>query len=114
MLPTCERVLRHQDADHDDVCRTCALAPAWPINACAVDERLEDEVPSLVRRRGSEERNDERDCPNRMPPYRDIVQVPQQVHAEGVDESLGDENCGVDAYSSFCGRHESGVERLER
>ena len=69
MLPTCERVLRHQDADNDDICWTGALAPADTVDAGAVNERLKDEVSGLVSWRGGKDSDDERDGANRVPPH---------------------------------------------
>ena len=48
---------------------------------------------------------------NTMPVNRDIVDVLQQVHTESVDESLADEDPGVDAERDARRRDEVSVER---
>lgn len=95
MVLTRQRVLRHEDTDDHDIRRTRTLAPAHTVDAGVVDELLEHELARLMRGRRSEHRDNERSRPDRMPPDRDVVDVLEQVDAEGVDEALRDEHRGV-------------------
>lgn len=71
-------------------------------------------MSGLVRRRGGKDSDDERDRANRVPPYGDVVEILQKVHAEGVDEPLCDEDSGVDPDGRFSGGNEGCVECRER
>lgn len=48
-----------------------------------------------------------------MPPYGNIVEVPQQVNAEGVDKALGDEYGGIDPDVRLCSGDECCIECRE-
>ena len=71
-----------QRTHHYDIRRTRALAPS----AGAVQEGLKDELAALVRRRLGEDGDDECGCAAAVPPDRDVIQMPQEVYAKGVDE----------------------------
>lgn len=111
---TCERVLRHEDADDHDVRRARALAPAHAVDARVIYEGLEDKLGGLVLRRRGEDGYDDSGRPNGVPPDGDVVDVLQEMHTEGVDESLADEYSGIDTNRDPRFWDEVGVERCKR
>ena len=114
MLPTCERVLRHQDTDDRDVSGASALAPARRVHARVIYEGPEDKLGRLVCRRGCEDCDDQASRSDGVPPYRDVVDVLEQMHAEGVDETLADKHTRVDTDSDTRLGNEVGVECGQR
>ena len=107
---TCERVLRHEDADDHDVRRARALAPAHAVDARVIYEGLEDKLGGLVLGRRGEDGYDDSSRPDGVPPDRYVVNVLQKVHAECVDESLTDEHPGVYPNGGARLGNEGGVE----
>ena len=96
---TDERVLGRQDPDDGDVCGAGTFAPSRSsVDAGVVDEVLEDELGGLVRRRRSEDCYHQRCCADGVPPDRDVVDVLEEVDAEGVHEALADQHACVDGY----------------
>ena len=81
------------------IARARAPADAILIRRSAVDKLEEDVVARLVRWRLREDDDDEDDGAEGVPPDGDVIEVVEDVDAEGVDEALGDEDGGVDAFS---------------
>ena len=79
------------------IARARAPADAILIRRSAVDKLEEDVVARLVRWRLREDDDDEDDGAEGVPPDGDVIEVVEDVDAEGVDEALGDEDGGVDA-----------------
>ena len=88
-------------ADNSNIRIACARAPADAvlIRRSAIDKLEEDVVARLVRWRLREDDDDEDDGAEGVPPDGDVIEVVEDVDAEGVDEALGDEDGGVDAFS---------------
>ena len=112
---TCESVLSHENADNSDVRGARAHAPANRVRTrgSVVDERPEDELAGLVLGRSSEHGDDERGRADGVPPDRDVVDVPEEVHTKGVDEALRDEHRGINADRNARLRNEVRVEGRE-
>ena len=92
-----ERILSHQAPDDRDIGRARNLRPALPIHTRSVNERCKDELARLALRCASETSNDDSDRSKSVPKHRDVVEVLEGAYAEGIDESLREEDGGVDA-----------------
>jgi hypothetical protein len=86
----CQCVLSQENPDDSGVCRARSLGPSDTADTCTVNESLEDELAALVLRGCSEDGNgEEGHCRHaeHMPPHRDVIQIFEDAHAEGVNRA---------------------------
>ena len=87
MHPTCQCVLSQKDPNDSNICRASPLRPSDSIDTGTVDERLEDELATLELRSCSEDGNGEGDRSERIPPHGYVIQMLEDMHAEGVNRA---------------------------
>ena len=94
---TCQCVLSQKNPNDGDVCRARPLGPSGTIDTCTVNESSEDELGALEHRGCSEDSNGERDRAERMPPHRNVIQILEDVHAEGINRACVGFSLGLEA-----------------
>ena len=92
-VETCECVLRHERSASCYIRRGSAFRPA----ASAVVESGEDEFGGLVGWGLCEDGDGDGGYTEGVQEDGGVVQVAEEVHAECVDDGVGDEHCCVDA-----------------
>jgi hypothetical protein len=94
---TSESVLSHKDTDHDDIRMAGASAPTDTVDASTVNELCEHKLRGLMLWGLGKDCDDEGCGPKGMPPHRDVVEIFQEVHPEGVDHAFTSKNFRCDS-----------------
>lgn len=84
---TCQPVLSKETTDYPDVGGARSLRPSDAVETSCVDERAEDELATLMRRRLCKDGNNERGGRKKVPPHRDVAQAFEKAQAKCVDST---------------------------
>jgi hypothetical protein len=84
---TCQRVLGQENTNHRDVGRARPLRPPDTVDTGTINKCPEDKFAALVLRGRCEDGDDEGSSSNGMPPYRDVVEILEDVYAKGIDRA---------------------------
>jgi len=92
-----ESVLAHESTTARNICRGSTNTPSWIWgDARPIIESPEHELGALVSRCLRQDGNGNRSDTCGVQQDRSIVQIPQNVNPKSVDNSVGDQNSGVD------------------